>query len=400
MIVVGGIVVIGLGVPLIRASRATYLRTDLDRLQVEEVFAGRFQEYLTALGEVVPIRTVYLDAIEGGRVEEVLIKEGDRVEAGDPLVKLTNTNLLLDVMYREAELFQQSNNLRNTRLAMEQFRLRVDRELLEIDFELRERERQRAAAEHLGAAGLIPSHDVEAARDEYDLAHQLRAMVTEQSDKEEAFRLSQAAQLQGSLERMQANLEVARRNIDQLVMRAPVTGYLTSLAAEVGQSKVRGERLGKIDVLDSFKVRARVDEHYLPRLQRGQRAVAELADTEYELVVDRVSLEVRNGDCETDLLFTADRPPGIRRGQSLHLRLFLGTEAETIMIPRGPFFHSTGGQWVFKISEDGTSAERHDIQLGMANPHHFQVVDGLQPGERVIVSSYEPFGNADRLVFR
>jgi HlyD family secretion protein len=396
---VGAVVFVGVILSIDRMSRQPALRVAVDRVQIEEVVEGHFQEYLTALGEVVPINTVYLDAIEGGRVEELFVKEGDRVEAGTPLVKLANTSLLLDVMYREAELFQQSNNLRNTQLAMEQFRLKVEREILEIDFELREKQRHRDASEHLALSGLLPTNEVETARDNLEMARQLRSMVEAQSEQERVFRLAQAEQLQESLERMQANLEIARQNIDQLVMRAPVTGYVTTLAAEVGQSKVRGERLGKIDVLDDFKVRAHVDEHYLPRLRRGRRAVAELAAVEYGLVVDRVSLEVVSGGCETDLLFTGDRPQNLRRGQSLHLRIFLGEGTEATLVQRGPFIHTTAGQWVFVICEDGASATRRDIQLGMANPHHFQVVTGLSPGERIVVSSYEPFGDALRLVF-
>jgi HlyD family secretion protein len=381
-------------------ARPQVLRVDLDRVQIDEVAHGEFQEYLTALGEVVPINTVYLDAIEGGRVEQVLVIEGDRVEAGTPLVKLANTGLLLDVMYREAELFQQSNNLRNTQLAMEQFRLKVDRELLEIDYELKERRRHFGAAEKLAHSGLLPANDVEGARDGFDMVRDLRKLIEAQSEKEREFRLAQAEQLRASLARMRENLEMARRNIDQLVMRAPVSGHLTTLNAEVGQSKVRGERLGKIDVLDDFKVRAHVDEHYLPRLRPGQVAVAEVESTDFDLVVDRVSLEVVNGSCETDLLFSNARPDNLRRGQTLHLRIFLGDGVGATLVPRGPFLHTTGGQWVFVISEDGESATRRDIDLGMANPHHFEVLAGLSPGERIIVSSYEPFGDSEKLVFK
>lgn len=376
------------------------LRVAGDRLQIAEIAVGPFEEYLPLNSEVIPIRTVFLDAIEGGRVEEIFVREGAMVESGDPLLRLSNTNLLLDIMYREAELFQQSNNLRSSELALQQYRLEMKRQLLELDFEIRAKERAFRAQKELTGAGLSPSNVLEDARDELDHATQLRGLTGEAQEQESRYREQQVEQLQASLERIRANLDLAKSKLEGLVIRAPVTGHLTSLRAEVGESAERGQRLGQVDVLDGFKLRALVDQHYIARLDKGQRAGLEHGDTNYDLVVDRISPEVHEGRCEVELLFSGAGPTGIRRGQTLHAQLRFGDASEALLLPRGGYFQHTGGRWIFVVEDNGATAVRRQLKLGLSNPRFFQVVEGLAPGERVVISSYEGFDDIEQLVIQ
>jgi len=382
-----------------RNVQGSRLRVDSERLTISPVERGEFREFIPVTGEVVPIRTVFLDAAEGGRVETVYVEDGRSVKESDKLLKLVNTNLLLDIMYREAELFQQSNNLRNTELALEQNRLTMRDQILEIELEIRKKKRKFERLEVLSREGLISREDYEEARDDYEFYRQKLELTLDAQKQETNYRENQVGQLTASLERMEANLQVAKKNLEDLVIKAPVSGYLTSLNAEIGESKVRGETLGKIDVLDGFKLRLMVDEHYIPRLEKGQVGVFGYSDQEFELEIQKISSEVLDNKCEVEMEFMGAEPGGIRRGQTLHGRLQLSDLSEGILLEKGGFFQDTGGRWVFVVTPSGGAAVRRQIRLGLENPHHFQVLEGLVPGERVITSSYSAFGDVERLVF-
>jgi HlyD family secretion protein len=385
---------------LIFGDRSSKLNVDRERITIATVRSGQFQESIPVIGTVLPIKTIYLDAIEGGRVETRYIEAGTLVQEGDNILKLSNTNLLLDIMYREAQLFEQSNNLRNSRLLMEQNRLNLRRELSEINYNIKRQGRTFDRNTELVDKNLISQEEYEQSKDEYEFLLERRDLTLETQKQDSIFRQTQIEQLEASLERMQSNLEIAKQKLDDLVIRAPITGALTSLNAEIGESKAVGERLGQIDVLDGFKARAAIDEHYLPRIEIGRSGTFDFAGNSYTLTVRKIYPEVQNGRFEVDMEFDGQEPDGIRRGQTLHIRLELGDLSEAVLLPRGGFYQSTGGQWVYILNESGDQAAKRGIQLGRQNPEVYEVLEGLEPGERVITSSYDTFGNIDKLILK
>jgi HlyD family secretion protein len=385
---------------LIFQTGASTLNVENERLTVSTVQRGPFQEFIPVMGEVLPVTTIYLDVEEGGLVEKIYIEAGSPVKSGDKILKLSNTSLLMDIMYREAELFQQINNLRSTRLSFEQNRLSLENGLNEVDFELQKMKRRYESNKTLYQEELISRQSFEDTRDEYEMVVKKRKLTAETQEKEVSFRLLQVEQLEDAVKRMQENLHVAKGKLENLTIRAPITGVLTSLQAEPGQSKSPGERLGQIDVPDRFKVRAPIDEYYIDRIQKGQRGQFELTGATYRLTVDRVYPEVRDGKFSVDLEFDGREAPGIRRGQTLHIRLELSDVAEALLLPRGGFFQKTGGNWAYVLEPGGSSAVKRDIRLGRQNPDVFEVLEGLRPGEKVITSSYDNFGDNERLVIK
>lgn len=380
------------------SDSSSRLKVSTERLVVSVVKRGEFQEFIPVIGTVIPIKTIYLDAIEGGSVEHLFLEAGSYVEQGDPILRLANTNLLLDIMYREAELFQQSNNLRNTRLAMEENRLALKAQLIELDYRIKQSRRDYNTQKELADKSLIAQQQFEAAEDEYNYLLATRELTLESHKQDSIFREVQLTQLEESLVRMEANLEVVKQNLDNLTIKAPVSGQLTSLNAEIGESKTRGERLGQIDVLDGFKLRVDIDEYYISRVSIGQQGTFTFAGKEYMLQVSKVYPEVINGRFEVDMEFTGEEPEGIRRGQSQHIRLELGDPAEALLLARGGFFQKTGGQWVYLLDESGNLAVKQPIRLGRQNTDVFEVLEGLKPGDQVITSSYDTFGDIDKLV--
>lgn len=380
------------------SDSSSRLKVSTERLVVSVVKRGEFQEFIPVIGTVIPIKTIYLDAIEGGSVEHLFLEAGSYVEQGDPILRLANTNLLLDIMYREAELFQQSNNLRNTRLAMEENRLALKAQLIELDYRIKQSRRDYNTQKELADKSLIAQQQFEAAEDEYNYLLATRELTLESHKQDSIFREVQLTQLEESLVRMEANLEVVKQNLDNLTIKAPVSGQLTSLNAEIGESKTRGERLGQIDVLDGFKLRVDIDEYYISRVSIGQQGTFTFAGKEYMLQVSKVYPEVINGRFEVDMEFTGEEPEGIRRGQSQHIRLELGDPAEALLLARGGFFQKTGGQWVYLLDESGDLAVKQPIRLGRQNTDVFEVLEGLKPGDQVITSSYDTFGDIDKLV--
>jgi HlyD family secretion protein len=373
------------------------LRVRAERLTIATVTRGEFQEFLPVSSTVVPRTTHYLDAAEGGRVEEVFREAGSLVEEGDEILRLGNSNLLLDIMYREAELYQQSNNLRNTKILMEQNRVQVQRELLELDYEIAQQQRITAGHEALERS-FVSRQEYEEARDRLSYFRQRRDLVLAAREQDDRFRRAQIEQLEDSLQRMQSNLEILKRNQGNLVVRAPISGQLTALDAEVGQSKARGDRLGQIDVLDGFRLRAAIDEFHVARVQRGLHGSFTLAGESYEVQVEKVYPQVVDGRFEVDLRFTGAEPAVVRRGQTIRLRLELGDPSEAVLLPNSAFYQSTGGRWAYVLDDSGDTAHRREIALGRKNTRFLEVLDGLLPGERVIISGYEPFGDADRLI--
>ena len=377
---------------------STSFTLDGQRIRTGVVSTGVYEDFIPLRAAVEPQRTVYLDAVEGGRVERVLVEEGAFVEEGQPLIDLSNTSLQLDVMAREAEVSEQLNNLRNTQLAIEQNRLKLKGDLIEIDYQITRLSRLVARYEELQGSQFISKNEYEDSSDELQYYKDRREVTRESQAQDEKIRVVQIRQLNDSVEKLEKNLTLARANLDNLLIRAPRSGHLTSLNAEIGESKGRGERLGQIDDVDQFKATAMVNEFYLNRVRVGQEAQLKVNNRDYRLEVSKIYPEVQASQFEVDFQFIGDAPPDIRRGQTLQMRLVLGdTTDRALLLTNGPFFNDTGGAWVFVLGPDGKIATRRTVQLGRRNPSMIEVESGLLPGDEVIISSYANFIEVDRL---
>jgi HlyD family secretion protein len=399
-IVVGGLLASWLMVRFFKASTTATFRVERDRVTISTVAAGDFDDFIPIRGAVTPLKTVYLDAIDGGRVERVLVEQGAFVEADQILVELSNTGLQLDVIAREAEVSEQLNNLRNTRLSLEQNRLQLKSDLVEIDYQLVRLGRLVERRGQLLEEKMISQREYDDVADELEYYRNRREITLESQEQEERMRVAQMESLEDGVRQLQANLAIARHNLDDLHIRAPLAGQLTALDVEVGESKSPGERLGQIDDIDSFKVTALVDEFYVTRVRRDQIAEFVLSGTTFPLVVTKVYPEIEGGQFEVDLAFTADVPQDIRRGQTLQIRLQLGESGSALLLARGGFQQDTGGSWAFVLDASGEYATRRELRLGRQNPRHFEVLDGLVAGDKVITSPYTAFAEMDRITFK
>lgn len=400
-LIVAGLVAAGLLLVIaivLSVDTSTSFTLDGQRIRTAKVTTGVYEDFIPLRASVEPEKTVYLDAIEGGRVEALHVEEGAFVEEGQPLIDLSNTTLQLDVIAREAEVSEQLNNLRNTQLAIEQNRLSLKGDLIEIDYQITRLSRLVARHEELQGSQFISRNEYEDSRDELEYWKNRRVVTRESQAQDEVIRLAQIEQLNGSVQQLEKNLALASANLDNLSIRAPRSGHLTSLNAEIGESKARGERLGQIDDVDRFKAEALVNEFYLNRVRIGQQALLEVGGRSYPLEVSKIYPEVQASQFRIDLRFVDGTPPEVRRGQTLQVRLVLGDTTErAVLLANGPFFNDTGGAWVFVLDADGKSAVRRNVELGRRNPGSIEVLSGLLPGDEVIISSYSNFIDIERL---
>jgi HlyD family secretion protein len=377
------------------------LNVQKERISISTVTAGPFQEFIPVIGTVIPKKTIYLDAVEGGRVERRYIEAGTFVKKGQNIVTLANTDMLLDIMNRKAEFFQLNNDLRNAQLIMEQNRLDLQSKLLELDFKLQQSKRKYEREKRLRKKEIISVEQYEDTKTEYEYLCQKKDLTQRTFDQDCRFRKRQIEQIEASLKRMTANLEIAKQKLEDLTIKAPVTGHLTSLNAEIGESKKRGERLGQIDILDGFKIRVPVDEHYIARISTGQKGEFTFDDKTYQITISKTYPAVTDGRFEIDMEFDGLQPDGITRGQTLHIRLELGNLSTAVLLPQGGFYQKSGGHWVYVVDDPGEFAVKRKINLGRQNPEVFEVLFGLQPGEQVITSSYDNYGdNIDKLILK
>lgn len=376
------------------------LTVSADRVAVATVGYDTFHEYIPVTGNIVPRTSVYLDAVEGGQVTAVHVEAGTVVAAGEPLVALKNTNLQLEVIGREAQLTEQLNNLSGTTLAFEQNRLRHRRELIEIDHRIDQIMRHLARRGPLLTMGGTTQAELDDLEAELEYQRALRAAVEDAQRVDEESQATQMQTLREAIEAMNRNLSIARENLENLVITAPIAGQLTVLEANVGESKGPGQRIGQIDEQGAFKVSAFVDEFYLSRVTIGQSAVVEIDGDQHALEVVKVYPDVRNRQFEIDLAFRASPPESIRRGQTVRMRLEIGQPADTLVLANGAFYEDTGGLWAFVLDESGGFAEHRDVRFGRRNPEGIEVLEGLRAGERVITSSYQSLLDFDRIQFR
>ena len=392
-----GLFVLIVAYALLFGDTSASLNVETKKITVSTVERGPFQELIPVSGTVLPIKSVYMDAMDGGRIDQIFVEEGAMVKQGDSILRMTNTNLQMELMFREADLFEQMNNLRAVRLAIEQNRLNLREQMAEIDYQngLQTRNYDRAKALH--EKNVISLDEFERTRDDYEYWKTRKSLVTESQRQDSIMRDMQVQQLELSIQRMQQNFKIVRENYENLVQRAPISGQLSQLNAEIGELKSPGERLGQVDVLDGYKVRAAIDEFYISRIAIGQAGESEISGVKSKLTVSRVFLEVRDGRFEIDLQFEGAAPAGIRRGQTIQVRLALGELSEAVMIARGGFYQTTGGNWIYVVNESGDIARKRKIRLGRQNPRMYEVLEGLEPGEQVITSSYDSFGDFEKL---
>lgn len=372
------------------------LSINSQRITVSAVTVGTFEDFIPLRGRLVPRSTVYLDAIEGGRVDEILVEDGVIVEAGDLIAVLSNTNLQLEVLGREAAVTEQLNNMRTIELQLEQNRLSHKRNLVEIDYQITRLSRAIGRQTELVSKDLVSQSTLDEFQDELSYFRNRREITLESQATDARMQEQQLKQLREAGNQLQAGLGFARKNLEDLNVRAPLPGKLSGFNIEVGQSIVRGGRLGQIDDPDGYKLNVKIDEFYLGRVDLQQVAVAEHNGRDIDLRISKIYPQVNEGQFEVDMIL-ADEPAGLRRGQTLQVRLTLGDNSDAILIPNGSFYQETGGNWIFVVSPDGREAVKRNVRLGRRNTDFIEVLDGLQRGEKVITSPYTSYTDMDRL---
>jgi HlyD family secretion protein len=368
-----------------------------DRVTVSTVTRGRFDDFLPLRARVTPLVTVFLDAVEGGRVEKVLVEDGAMVQQGQLLAVLSNSEIQLNLLARQTEVTQQINSMRSQELALSQSRLSNERTRIEAELAASKAQRQYEMQRPLAEKGFVPGKMFRDSQDEAVSNRRRLDVVRRTQATDEKLQSSQLSQLRASTAALNASLDIARASLDALNLRAPVTGQLTAFSIQIGQSMNRGERLGQIDSSGRSKLVAQVDEFYLGRVEPGQFATADWGGKTYRLKVAKIYPQVKNGTFEVDLHFVGPEPGDIQRGQTLQTKLTLGDPAPALLIPNGAFYNETGGSWVFVVTPDGSEAVKRQVRLGRRNADYIEVLDGLEPGEKVLTSPYTGFADKDRL---
>ncbi|OFY60231.1 MAG: efflux transporter periplasmic adaptor subunit [Bacteroidetes bacterium RBG_13_42_15] len=395
-----GLVIVVLMYMAFFTDRTSTFRVEKEKLIIESVIKDQFNDYITVPGTVEPISTIFLDAQEGGRVEEILIEEGTMLKKGDIILRLSNPDLYLNILDSEAQLAEKENFLRNTQVTMEQERIAIKRELINLRYDIERKTRTYQQNVELMKDNLISKEEFIRSKEDLDMAKSSQELFIERERADSLFRTVQVETIKANLENMRKNLALVRDRVENLNVRATVDGQLGLLVPEIGQSIQRGANMGQINVLTSYKVTAQIDEHYIDRVRTQLTATLDRQGTEFDLVVRRVYPEVRNGTFEIDMVFTDSMPHNIRAGQTYYISLELGQPKESVMVPIGGFFQETGGQWIFVLDPSESFATKRNISVGRKNPKYYEVLEGLQPGEKVIISGYESFGKNEKLVFK
>lgn len=399
-IVIVIVLVFGLSMKMIFGAQTSTFRAEEDKLNIAEVTSGSFKDYISIIGMVEPKTTIYLDLEEGGKVVEKLIDEGETVKKGDVIVKLVNNDLKLQILNTESSLAYQSNELRNTLISMEQQKINNLQQLLSIDTDIIRLKRRYEQNLKLYEKGFISKEDYLISKENYEFSRRDRDLRYQRMVQDSIFRENQKVQMNSSLKNMEQNLEMVRQRLENLNIKAPADGQLGSLEVEIGQSINRGQRIGQLHILNDFKIVAEVDEHYIDRVRRGLSGSFTRNDKSYHQVTKKVYPEVRDGRFKVDLIFDGESPEKLRTGQTYHIKLELGQPVDAILLPRGGFFQSTGGQWVFVLDPSGDFATKRNIKIGRQNSQYFEVLEGLEAGEKVITNNYDSFGDNDRIEFK
>ncbi len=381
-------------------SGKSKLNVDTERITIGEIKTAAFHEFITLNGVVLPESTIYLDAMEGGRVEEKFVEDGTMMTKGQPILRLSNTDLELQLANQETQVFNVLTQMQISKNNAEQNSINRQNQDAEVDNALKEAERLYVLNKKLHDQKVIGLQEFQSSKNLYD--YQLRRKkLTEQIMKTDATSMKQQVDQMGeSYQQMKRTLALMRKKVGDLIVRAPVDGQLTSLDAEIGENKNKGQRLGQIDVMSGYKLRVDIDEHYISRVFAGLLGNCDVAGKTYQLKIKKVYTQVTNGRFQVDMEFADKVPDGIRRGQTLQVRLALSEETQAVLLPKGGFYQQTGGNWIFKLNENGTVAYKVDIQLGRQNPDYYEVLSGLKPGDKVVTSSYENYGNMQELILK
>ena len=375
------------------------LRVDKDSITVSSAIKGEFNDYIRISGRVQPMTTIQLSPQEGGIVEKILIEEGSPVKAGDAILVLNNDNLDLQILNSEAELAEKENILRNTQIQMEQQKLDVRQNVLEYGMQVDRLKRAFEQQKALYDEKLIAKEEFLKAEEDYKLARQKYDLMAARSKQDSLYRSTQIDRMEESLDNMQLNMQMIRKRKSNLIVKAPIDGELGLLDVVLGQSIASGTKIGQINSVGTYKVEAQIDEHYIDRVIAGLEATFERQGETYSTVIRKVYPEVRDGKFKADFKFDGEQPDNIRAGQTYYLNLQLGQPEEAVIIPRGTFYQKTGGKWIYVVNKDGNKAVKREIRIGRQNPQYYEVLEGLEPGERVITSGYETYGDSDVLVF-
>ena len=384
---------------LVKPSHST-LRVSGDTISVSEVKAGEFNDYIRLSGTVQPLVTIQISPIEGGIVDAILIEEGSQVKKGDEILRLSNDNLDLQILNSEAELAEKENILRNTQIQMEQDRLNVKQSKAEYQLDVKRLKRKYEQQKTLYEEKLIAKEDYLKAKEDYDLAAEKLQIILDKEVQDSLFRSTQVERMRESLENMQINMRMIRKRKDNLTIKAPIDGQLGILDAVLGENIGAGTKIGQISDMSSYKIEAQIDEHYIDRVTPGLAATFERQGATFNASLRKVYPEVRDGKFKADFKFEGEMPENIRSGQTYYLNLQLGSPEGAVLIPRGSFFQKTGGKWIYVVSKDGSKATRREIRIGRQNPQYYEVLEGLEPGEKVITTGYDSFGDNEVLILQ
>ncbi len=382
---------------LVRDNSST-LRVDARTISVGTVARGEFNDYIRVTGQVQPITTVQLSPLEAGIVERLVVEEGASVRKGDVLVELSNTSLTLEILNSEAELAEKQNILRNTLISMEQQKLDLRLDKVQLDLDVERKRRTWQQNEELYRSNLIAREDWLQSKEDYELAAKKRELNIERQIQDSLYRTVQIEQMEDNLANMKRNMELIRQRIGNLQVKSPIDGEVGLLDVVLGQSVTSGQKIGQVNDLSDYKVEAEIDESYIDRVRAGLDATFERQDTAFTMRLRKVYPEVRNGQFRADFTFVGAHPRNIRSGQTYYLHLELGQPTDAVIIPRGSFYQSTGGAWIYVVAPEGDRAYKRQIRIGRQNPQYYEVLEGLEPGERVIVSGYENYGSNDVLI--
>ena len=384
---------------LLRDNRST-LRVDEQMLAISEVKRGEFNDYVRLTGSVQPITTVQLSPLETGIVERIVAEEGTKVKRGDVIIELSNNNLSMQILQSEADLAEKQNILRNTLISMEQQRLTLRQEQLQLELDVQRKRRTFEQNDELYRSDLLARETWLQSKEDYELALKRRELVMERQRQDSLYRTNQVVQMEEDLNSMARNMQLIRQRVDNLNVKAPIDGEVGMLDVVLGQSIGSGSSIGQVNDLSAFKVTAQIDEHYIDRIVRGLTATFERQDHSYQMMLSKVYPEVRDGQFRADFIFTGDTPDNIRSGQTYYMNLQLGQSSNVLVIPRATFYQSTGGEWVYVLDESGERAEVRKIRIGRQNPQYYEVVEGLQEGDRIITSDYKNLSPNEVLILK
>lgn len=385
---------------MLRRSGTSRLNVQTERLMIDTVSRGNFQEFIPVTGVVEPLRTVFIDAVEGGKVEEKFVEDGAFVQANQSILRLSNPDLMVNYLNQEANIISQINQIRNTSLLMEQQSLNLREQALDVDYQIDITGKRLERNRSLFQDQVIARVEFEENEAQHSNLLRRKELLRATIRKDSAYQALQQQQMESSLDLMQRNLTITRQSLEQLTVRAPIAGQLSGLTKELGESVARNENIGQIDDLSNFKVRVRINEFYISRVFNDLEGSFQFAGKTYKLKIKKIYPQVANGAFEADMVFVGPAPEGIKRGQSVSVKLELSAEEQATLLQRGGFFQTTGGNWVYVIDPGSGNARKRSVRLGRQNPNYYEVTDGLNPGDIVIVSGYEQFGDKDELILK